>query len=71
MQNKANLKITKMLLSPYLRSSYENLSAKSAVKNKAKQSQFAALTFYPYTPFYQCLIALKNIILFKNGGKFL
>jgi len=40
MQNEPNFNIVEMSISPYLRKSYENNSAKSAVKNEPKQSQF-------------------------------
>jgi len=67
MQNKANFQITKMVLTTYIERGYGNLSAKSVVKNKAKQSQFTGLTFYPNTPFYHCFMPSKSESRVSDG----
>jgi len=48
--NKANFQIDEKFIIPYEGSTYENKSAKSAVKNKAKQSQFYGEPVEPSKP---------------------
>ena len=66
--NKANFQIDEKFIIPYEGSTYENKSAKSAVKNKANQSQFYG---EPVEPFFYLESVVCEVLLECFGEDFL
>ncbi len=68
MQNKANLKITRIYVSPCITNAYGNIIAKISPKNKAKQSQFKPNFRQKLASFFQILaLNRKEIVAFCHS----